>query len=246
MEFLGIALPEWYILVMAAFAVLAGAIVQGATGVGLGMVSAPLLVLIDPIFLPAPLLLVILCVTSLSALRESGHIDWKGLKMAVVGRVPGTLVAGLTVALLPLSSFSMVFGIIILLAVAISVSGYRFQTNGRNLFLAGFASGYMGTITTVGSPAMALVYQNASIAIVRSTLSVYFAFGSSLSLIVLAALGECGLKQLVLFFTLIPSVFIGFWLSGFAMKKLNRSLIRKGVLVLCTFSGLLLIAKALY
>ena len=48
----------------------AGAILQGSVGFGLGLIGVPLLVLIDPVFVPGPLLLAAFLLNLLMSHRE--------------------------------------------------------------------------------------------------------------------------------------------------------------------------------
>ena len=61
-----------------------GSTLQGSVGFGMGLLASPILVLIDQRFVPAPLLLSILCLTTLLTLRERRAIDVMGLRWAVV------------------------------------------------------------------------------------------------------------------------------------------------------------------
>ena len=53
---LAIEWTNWPLLLVGAFAVFGGSALQASTGLGLGMVAAPALLLIDPRLVPGPLL----------------------------------------------------------------------------------------------------------------------------------------------------------------------------------------------
>ena len=76
------------------------ACVQGTVGFGLALTSAPLLALLDPAFVPGPLLVASLPVSLAALVRERHHADVRGVAAAFVGRVPGTVVGALAVAAL--------------------------------------------------------------------------------------------------------------------------------------------------
>ena len=100
------------------------------------------------------------------------------------------------------------------------------------LLIAGFASGLMGTLTSVGGPPIALVYQNATGPEMRSTLNAYFALGGLLSMAVLGYAGRFGQRELAWGVALLPAVAVGFWLSGALRARLDRGRTRGAVLVL--------------
>ncbi|MYK89610.1 MAG: TSUP family transporter, partial [Acidobacteria bacterium] len=132
-----------------------GSTLQGAIGFGMGLLAAPLLILLDPRFVPAPILACTLVLTLLMAYRERHAIDLRGIKWAMLGRVAGTVVAGGILAIVAADTLVLLFGILILAAVAMSVSGLRFAPTGRALVAAGVLSGVLGTVAAVGGPPLA-------------------------------------------------------------------------------------------
>lgn len=225
-------------------AIVAAAMVQGSTGLGFGMVAAPVLAIVDPVFVPGPLLVLALLVSALVALREWRSIDRAGIGYALAGRIPASFVAGFTIAAIPAAAFGALFGGLVLLAVLLSVAGWQLLPTRRNLVFAGLASGYMGTITSIGAPPMALVYQHSSGAAVRSTLGAYFVFGALWSLIALAAFGAVGWSELLLSVNLLPALVLGFIASNWVVTHINKDRVRQLVLIFCTLSSVALLAKS--
>jgi uncharacterized membrane protein YfcA len=74
---------------LAALIVFIGSIVQGSVGIGLGFVAVPLLALIDPGFVPGPLLLAALVLTVLISVREYQSIEFQNLTWAVIISILG-------------------------------------------------------------------------------------------------------------------------------------------------------------
>jgi len=236
---------HWPLLLLAISAVFAGSVIQGSTGLGLGMVAAPVLLLIDPRLVPGPLLVLALLISVLVAAREWRSIDRRGLSMALVGRLAGSVLAGFTITLLPLYAYNLLFGILVLGAVALSATGWRVLPTGRNLLTAGLASGYMGTLTSIGAPPMALAYQHGSPASIRATMAVYFVVGSAFSIVVLVTMGRFGAHQALAGAVFIPPLVAGFWLSERVVRRLNGRLMRHAILWLSGASAAILIIKAL-
>lgn len=236
---------DWAVFLLGAAAVFLGSTLQASTGIGLGMVAAPILLMIDPALVPGPLLFLALLVSILIARREWGDIDKSGLTVAISGRVPGSILAGLTMSLLPVALYSIVFGIMVLLAVALSSLGLKLMPTKTNLITAGFASGYMGTLTSIGAPPMALAYQHGNPPTIRSTLAAYFVIGSAVSILILVYFGRFGMEQVIASIVFVPSLILGYWTSGHVVTRLNRTLTRYSVLALSGISGLILIIKSL-
>ena len=226
-------------------AVLAAAMVQGSTGLGFGMVAAPILAIVDPVFVPGPLLVLALLVSMMVAVREWQSVDRAGVGFALAGRIPASFAAGFTVALIPASAFGVLFGVLVLLAVLLSVAGWRLLPTRPNLVMAGLVSGYMGTITSIGAPPMALVYQNRSGPEVRATLGAFFVFGALWSLIALGAFGALGQRDLQLSANLLPAMILGFFASNWVVAHIDKNRVRQLVLTICALSAIALLAKSL-
>ena len=234
--------PDVY--VVAAVAVAAAACVHGALGFGLGTVAAPVLALVDERFVPGPLLCVGLVLTLLVAARERGALDVRGVRWAIAGRVPGTLVGAVAVASLPQRGLILLFAVLVLAGVALSVAGLRVEPTRSANFGAGAASGFMGTITSVGGPAMALLYQREDGARLRSTLALFFVFGAGLSLATLTVTGAFGGDELGLGLSLLPPTLLGFALSAASARWLDRGRTRAAILWFAGItSGVLLLRE---
>lgn len=233
------------IFALACLAVLAGAVVQGASGVGLGLVAAPVLIFIDPHIGPGPMLVLALLTSALMLTRERGGIDRYGLGMTLSGRAVGSIIAGFAYAWLSGSSYALIFGILILIGVGMSVAGYEMPRTPGRLIFAGVCSGIMGTLTSAGSPAIALVYHKAGGDVVRSTLAAFFFVSSALSLAILFATGKFTLQQALASLLLVPAMLVGVWLSGHVIRHASSATTRLVVLCVSAGSAAVLIVKAL-
>ena len=154
-----------------------------------------------------------------------------------------SLLGGLTASLLSPQLFLLVFAALILAAVGLSLSGLRVEPTRRNLFLAGSASGFMGTLTAVGTPPLAIVYQYAPGAEVRANLSAFFAVGGFISILSLAGFGAFGLHDLALSLQLLPAMLIGYLLSPLLARHTDRGWMRPAMLALCIGAAALLLVK---
>jgi uncharacterized protein len=235
---------EWSIIVFSMLAVLAGSITQGITGLGFGMVTAPALLLIDPIFVPVPMLILAMTISLLVVIRDKQHIDYKTLSISLGGRVPGTILAALTFTLIPLALYSIIFGVLILVAVILTSTKIKVLPNTVNILIASFASGFMGTLTSVGAPPMALVFQHGQANMVRSTLAMFFLIGCLFSLIVLYFFGSFTSQHLYVTAIFIPPLIIGFKVSSFLVPKIDQKLMRIFMLSIAGVSSAILILKS--
>ena len=238
--------PLTPIKLLAACAVVTlGSVLQGAVGFGLGLFSVPILVLIDPSLVPGPLLFCGLVLALLMSYRERRAMDFSGLKWGVVGRFLGTLVAIVVLTNVPKKEMTLTLGALVLFAVALSASGLHVNPTMWTLLSAGALSGFMGTTSTIGGPPIALLYQKAPGARLRSTLSGYFALGTTISLLALAAVARFGRDEFWSALALLPGVLIGFVLSTRTLPLLDRGYTRAAVLTVSTVSGAIVILREL-
>jgi uncharacterized membrane protein YfcA len=223
-----------------------GSTLQGSIGFGLGLIGVPLLVLIDPAFVPGPLLLSALMLTLLITYREHSSIDVKGITWAISGRVAGAMLGILLLKAIPSKDLSLLFGAMVLFAVLISMGGITLSITPSNLFGAGTVSGFMGTTSAIGGAPMALLYQKQKGPSLRGNLSSIFIFGTMISLASLAIIGRFRMHELQMTCVLIPGVFLGFALSSHTLKFLDKGFIRPAVLIASAASAALVILKSVF
>lgn len=232
-------------LLMASLVVLA-AFLQGVGGVGFAMLVAPIAALVFPQLVPGPLLALGGSVSLLAALRERQHIVPNVVACAVGGRAAGSVIAVLAMTQLPIEAVNLGFAIAILVAVALSAWGLRILPTSRNMALAGVASGIMGTLTSVGAPALAIAMQNLAAAQLRASLGLILFLGASLSLLLLMFAGLFTLQQAMLSAVLYPFMLLGFALSGQLRHKVSLPLMRRLLLSVCSLSAVALIARTIW
>ena len=242
MPTLQFSLPE-AIVILAVTAV--GAAIQSAAGFGMGMISAPILLLIYAPLVPGPLLASSLVLTVLVVYRDRAHIDFRGVGLALAGRVLGILGAAAFLLVASPQLFDIVFAILVLLAVFLSAAGFEVEPGPRTTILAGGLSGLMGTISSIGGPPMALLYQRSGGARLRGTLGSYFLAGVTLSVAALALVGRFGHEEILLSLFLIPGMVLGFVAAAPFRHLLPDRAVRPLVLGLSFIAGLAVLVRAL-
>jgi uncharacterized membrane protein YfcA len=232
-------------LMLALFIVALAAALQSAIGFGLALVAAPFLLMIDPRLIPGPLVMASLALTALTAYRDRAHIDLQGMGAALVGRALGTVLAAIFLALASTFFFDLAFGSLVMLAAILSGAGLHFRANRTSALIAGGASGLMGTISSIGGPPMAIIYQNASTGTLRGTLAGYFAAGTVLTLAALWSVGRFGEEEILLGLMLTPGTVVGFGLGHISRDFFPKQIIRPLIIGLSFFSGLFVLIRAL-
>ncbi|WP_116048203.1 sulfite exporter TauE/SafE family protein [Amycolatopsis palatopharyngis] len=232
-------------LALAGLVVLAGALIQGAAGFGMNLIAAPLLALADPRLVPVPLLLIAGAHAVLSMAREWHDIDWPGVRWAMLGRLPGTILGVVAVATLAPRPFAAIVGASVLICGLLSVTSWRPTPTPGPLLLAGVASGTFGTAASIGGPPLALLYQHSSGRQIRATLAACFGIGTVISLTGLGIGGQIQTNHLVLGLALLPFLVVGFALSGPARRILDAGRTRAAVITIAMVSALVLLVRSL-
>ncbi len=220
-----------------------GSIVQGSVGFGLAVVCAPTLLLVNPTFVPGSLLVAALILSLMMIARERAHVAWGEVAFATLGRLVTTVPAALMVAWLDPFWFNNVFAIAVLAAVLMSLGGWHLSMSRANVAIAGAISGLTGTISSIGGPPMALVYQHSRGPHLRATLAAIFTVGTVLSMTALALFGEFGSKDILLGVALMPGVLVGFFLSTFTAKYLDQRATRPAVLLISALSAVVILVR---
>ncbi|MDR3528957.1 MAG: sulfite exporter TauE/SafE family protein [Rhodopila sp.] len=220
-----------------------GSAFQAALGIGLALLVVPVLALVDPGFIPGPMLLAGSVLAAMTAYRERDAIDRNGLRTSLVGLVCGTLIGAIALHYATGPDVHRVFGCMILAAVLVSVFCLPVATNARSLILGGCASGVMGTMAGIHGPAISLVFQNAEPKAARAMLGAFFTIAYLGSVSALALFGLFGSAEIGRAVVLLPGVAIGLALTPVARRFIDRKRLRVAILGIAAVSGTLLVLK---
>jgi uncharacterized membrane protein YfcA len=230
----------WLVLASAA-----GGAVQGSIGFGFALVVVPALTLVRPEAVPAAVLLLAAPLTVYMAVRERAHIDRRGFVSIVAGRVFGTALGATILVAVPADSIATLLGLMILVAVALSVVGLDVAPTPPVAFGAGLLSGVTGTTSAVGGPALAVVYQRRPGPELRSTLALSFVVGLSMSLVAVGAIGRVQLWHGVLAAEMLPGLALGLWSSRHLSRAMDRGWLRPAVLAFAGAAGAYITVRGL-
>jgi len=225
--------------------VTAGAGVQATIGFGANLVAVPVLAILVPGAVPATATMMALPLALAMAARESDHVDWPGVRWLMVGRLPGTAVGAVIVATVATSTLSVVTGVGVLIAVAVSAASLTVPLTPPAIAATGLASGTLGTATSIGGPPLALLYQHHEGRILRSTLAVTIGIGTVVSLAGLLVAREVAGWQVVLAAALLPGTVAGFLCGRVVSGRVDGRWLRPAVLGFASLSALVAIARGL-
>ncbi len=222
-----------------------GAWVQGGVGFGSALVSAPLLALVDTAFVPGPITLVT-AVLNIAMIRSNDRAAFdRSIRWSMAGLLPGTVAAGVTLTILTEHGLGIAFAVIVGVAVLLTGAGWRVAKTPTTLLGAGIVSGFMGTISGIGGPPVALLYQHDRGPTLRATLPRYFLVGSAITLVTLVVVGRLGRDELVRAAVLVPGMLVGLSGSRWLATHVDRRTARPFVLGLSALAAVSVLVKEL-
>jgi uncharacterized membrane protein YfcA len=220
-----------------------GSALQASVGIGLALFVVPVLALVDQSFIPGPMLLAGVVLALLTAYRERTAIDVPALRNSLIGLAIGTIIGALALWFASGLNLDKTFGGLVLVAVLISVSGYKLNATPRSLVLAGGAAGVMGAMVGIHGPPISLVFQNAEPRIARAMLGAFFSVAYLGAVAALAGFGLFGIPQLVRAAILLPGVVIGLVVAPHLAGHIDGKRLRLIILGIAAASGLTLLVR---
>ena len=235
----------WLVWFALAVVVAFGTIVQVGAGVGFGSVAAPSTMLLAPQLMPGTMLFLGLASSALGAGRIAGKIAGREVAIAFTGRCCGAALAGWLLASFGSQDvFALLFAGLTLFGIALSVSGLILQPTASALMVAGFLSGLMATVTTIGGPPMALIYQHQPVEKVRATLNTYFAIGMLPPIVALWLAGLLDGLAAGRALLLLPAIIAGLLLAHLATAFIDKRY-RSILLMFCMAAAIIIGVRAL-
>lgn len=218
---------------------------QGVAGYGSVVISGPFLVLIEPRFIPGPVLLCGIVITSLVLLRDGLQVELSRVVQLSLSRAVGSVIGVLLLMQLSPDGAAAALAVIMLGGVGAGIAGVKVRPTVKGLALTGFMSGIAGTVAGLAGAVTALLVQDEQGIKLRGSMAAYLLPGAAVSVILIALVGRLGEVELKLFVLLLPSVCIGYGISSRYRHTLDRFISKPMVLSLASFAALTVLGKFL-
>lgn len=225
--------------------VTASIVVQAWVGIGFGLLAAPLLYLIDPAYVPGPVLMLGWLLSVVVVFKQRHSLNFRRVLPAILARLPGSWCGALLLLSIASWQLSLFFGTALLLAVWLSLRRYSLPLTALNLAGAGFLSGVLGTSTSVGGPPIALLYQHQARLTARDEIAAFFLLGTPISLCMLWWQGGTSVLAVGLIVKMLPGVIIGFWLSRHLERRVKVDSARPAILLISAISALVVLVQGI-
>ena len=218
---------------------------SGALGFGGGIVGIPFLVLINPEFVPVPLLLQGVFFTSAITWRERRAIDLPALKWATIGLLPGVALGTWTLTSVSRDGLGLLISLFLLSVIGLQATGYRVSQNQMTLSLGGAIGGFTGVTAAIPLVPLALVMSQYQGPRFRSTLNGWGMTMAILSAITLAFANEIDRSDLAVATVLASAAVIGIVLSGPLRHVVDRRGVAQAVYAVGALGAVALLVRSL-
>lgn len=232
-------------LVVALAVTFLGAVAQGVVGIGFGVLSVPVLSLVDPMLAPVPQLLMALPLTVMMSWRERIHADLRGVTWVLVGRGPGAVAGLLLLAFATQQTLDVVIAAVVLSGVAIRATGVTLARSRLTDALVGAFAGTASMVASIGGPPMALLYQDEPGPTIRASLGMVFTIGLLVTLAGRALTRLITGTDVTIALVLLPAMLAGYAASIVIANRVATSAMRVGILTLSAFAAVGLLVRAL-
>ncbi|MGQ7246893.1 sulfite exporter TauE/SafE family protein [Halomonas sp. V046] len=215
-----------------------GAFVQRTTGFGMAVVGAPLILMLAPSLVPVVLVVYGFLVSCLVVRRYHREVAMADISMALIGKVPGTLVGVWLLLVAPMATLEVLIASIVLFAVVVTLFRLRLPVSASSLFGAGFLSGVFGAVAAIGGPPIVLLMHGMPMERLRGNLAAFFLISSLMTLASLAVVGKVSWWLLGVSLSFLPLVVMGHALGALLAPRLPRRLLQGVSLTLCAMAAL--------
>ena len=239
-------MPDLIIWLISAAVLLLGCWIQTALGFGMAVVAAPVIVLIEPRWVPVVLTFTALPLCAINAWNQRDALEIRTMIVPLITRIPGTSLGAWLLVQLDITGLRIMVSLCVLLAVVITWFSGKFTATPSHLGWAGFFSGITGTTTSIGGPPMALVMQHGNPRTVRANISLFFTYGCIVSIIGYTIAGILSIDLLIDSLSFLPCTLIGFYYGIRLRGYVDGDRFRPLILGLCTVAALVALVGAIY
>ncbi|MEE6282904.1 sulfite exporter TauE/SafE family protein [Georgenia sp. MJ170] len=223
-----------------------GTVVQGSLGFGMGLIAIPVLALLVPQHLPQTLVLVALPLSLFMLWHERSAVRVRTMPWLLIGRVLGVAPAVVVLLVIPVRILQIFFALTTLAAVAIMATRRAsFRITPRTQFVAGTASGFIGTAAGLGGPPVALLYASQTGRELRATLALITVVGNIAAVVGYAFGGRLTPIDLTLALIFLIPTGVGLVVGIAVRGHLDGRRLRPAVMTVIAISAVVLLGTAL-
>jgi hypothetical protein len=232
-------------IVLVVVAVAAGSLVQASAGIGIALVAGPVLVAVDPAFVPLPLILGGLVVGFRNVTMEFSGFDAKRWWKCLLGSPVGLVAAEVAVGGLSERGLTLAVGALVVLSVVAVGSGWKPPARRWTSVLAGALSAFTLRVAALPGPPYAILHHDDPPHVLRPNISAFVMVMSAVVTVRLLAGGAIDGAEVERIGLVMGSAVIGLVLAPPVRRWVDREWFRPVLLGICGLGGLATIVGAL-
>ena len=219
-------------------AVVAGSMVQATAGVGITLVAAPVLLAVDPAFVPLPLILGGAVVGIRNVTMEFAGFDARRWRRCLLGAPVGLVLGELALANLSERGLTAAIGLLVVISVGAMASGWQPRRRSWTSVLAGLLVAFSLRVAALPGPPYAILHHDDPPEVLRpniSALVLVLAGTISIRLLVGGEVTGADLGRVVL---VMGSALVGLLLAPPLRRWVDSGWFRPALLSVCGLGGL--------
>ena len=219
-------------------AMVAGAVAQASSGFGITLISAPVLVAVEPAFLPLPMMIGGMTVGLRHLVRERSGIEWSYLSRCLVGMPIGVALGHLATGTLSESGLKVAVGVLIVLAVVLVAVGWAPQSGRWTAPVCGLLVAFGTRVAALPGPPFVILHHDRPPSMIRPNLSALNLVNLVVIVTIMATAGQVTAADLGRGALVAGSAAIGLVVAPPVRRWVDRRWFRPLVLVLAGLGGL--------
>jgi hypothetical protein len=219
-------------------AVVAGSMVQATAGVGITLVAAPVLLAVDPAFVPLPLILGGAVVGIRNVTMEFAGFDARRWRRCLLGAPVGLVLGELALANLSERGLTAAIGLLVVISVGAMASGWHPRRRSWTSVLAGLLVALSLRVAALPGPPYAILHHDDPPEVLRPNISaLVLVLGGTISIRLLVG-GEVTGADLGRVVLVMGSALVGLLLAPPLRRWVDSGWFRPALLSVCGLGGL--------
>lgn len=228
---------------LAALIMFSGALLQGMTGFGSGLLAVPLLSLLLPLTIITPTLSIVnLILAGFLYLKLHRHVAPKQWQTLIVAGIVGSLIGTLALAHIQVGWLQRGMAIIVVMIGLLLWCGIRFNLRAtrRHQSWLGLLAGFSNGALTLGGPPIVLFLSNQQLAALtfRATLTLFFLALAATNVISFGVQGKYTLALAPWLMSLIAGALVGAWCGHNLSVRIPEARFRQLTLTVVIIAGM--------
>lgn len=239
--------------ILVGVALLFAAFIKGATGLGFPLIATPTVALLLDIRVAITILILPNLLMDVTQVFRDGfpYSVLQRFKSMIGLTIIGVFLGTMVLVMLPLWALNLCLGIMVLVFVASNLMKFDFTiTPAAEKILSpvfGFLSGFLNGMTNAAGPTLAIYFYSLKLEkrIFVKSIATIFVITKASQLVAVSTWNLFNLNTITLSIQVVLFTLLGFYAGLKTQDRINQKTFNRGLLVLLTLVGVILIVRAL-